>query len=585
MNGIKEQSSVQAAEIIRGAIKTADRELVVSRSGNVRLAYGPEKLFLKLINAIDSNAREKRMDAAKVAVANKLSTELRTLGIDISTKKMPHVERLANSLVSQRLGSGYAGQHVKSDIERSIFQEFEKIKYVLAHTKEKKLKYFWKAVEHERASGRKPDIKKASTITEKTVEWAKAFGVSKKSAFNAALNAYKLKQKKGIQLEEGKHILLLAGRLSTRHNFSDTLALQFAIDNYPVLQALQVGMDRIERIIKSLDEQLPELRGMPQITRISAAIRYLQLQSDPANEAQPLDEIRKSLADLPILQQGMPSGCIIDQIHQGSHIHGATKVASNHFKELEKQTATLNQEPFYDTRSNSVWDVSFPEIFENFDEQHVKDLARGLHIELRTDDSVDPTFSLLENKRRRNPKKLSETDYQQWAEIRSSWAGSTETAATISHFQSQTFFAEVESITAEKLRNTAGYATKELANPELSFTYYDANRKHTDTGDVFELKATRYINAPLLAGEPKKSQSGDLFSQPSLTFSLAPNPGTDSPATPNAFTVKRECVIQVNADDLAKGLTRCRVIAVTEEWDIKIDWNSRRSNRVEQGVL
>jgi hypothetical protein len=77
--------------------------------------------------------------------------------------------------------------------------------------------------------------------------------------------------------------------------------------------------------MKSLDYAIPELREQPERLRISAAIRYLQLQDPKHAEVKAIKEIRRSLVDLPRLQQAMPKGCVIDQIHQGAHVRGLSK--------------------------------------------------------------------------------------------------------------------------------------------------------------------------------------------------------------------------------------------------------------------
>jgi hypothetical protein len=583
MHGIKHQSSAQAAAIIRNAIQRKDLELIVSRSGNVRLAYGPEKFFLGLVNAVDSCAREKRIDSAKSAVINKLTAELEALGIETSTKKMPLVEKLAESLVAGHSESNSASNPAVSVIEKKFSQALVEIRKVSEQAKDKSLKYFWKAIEHDRGAGRKPDVNRALSIAQTTIKWAKDLGVNERSAFNSAINAHQLMHKKGLPLEEGKEILLMAGRLSTRHQFSEDAALQFAIDNYPLLRVLGVRMDSIERTIKSLDEQVPELRRMPQITRISAAIRYLQLIPAASAELKPVDEIRKSLADLPLLQQAMPRGCKINQIHQGSHIRGISALEQHHFKEVSDRAASLDTYPLF--RGPTVHGVRLPKIFGNFEKQHVEDLVRGFSFDLCDEGKPNEQFAQLENKRRANPKQMTEDAYKLWAETAIQWAGSAQTAESISRFESQSFFGDIETVTSEHLRNSEGYAVKAFGEGRLSKLGFRADRKRMEGPESFELKATRYVNASLLSATPAEGSQDSMLPRSPLQLPLLPNPDDQSVANQNAFSVKREYVVEANADDLAKGLTNCRVIAVKEEWDIKLDWDSWRSQRNDIGVL
>lgn len=316
MNGIKDQSSIQAAAIIRDVIKREDLELVVSRSGNVRLAYGPEKFFLRLINAVRSGAREQRIDAAKTAVVNKLTAELGKLGVQIPTVKIPVVKKLALAMAENDDALNTPEKASVSVVEDLIAKSVSVIKHVSEQAKDKTLEYFWKTIAHDRATGRIPDTNRALSVAHKTMEWAQSLRADESSAYKASLNAHQLLQKYEIPLENGKEILLMAGRLSKRHHFSETAALQFAIDNYPVLQGLGVRMDSIERIIKSLDEQIPALRTMAQGTRISAAIRYLQLQSDATADMKPIEEIRLSLAASPLQQSILSKDSKINQIQR-----------------------------------------------------------------------------------------------------------------------------------------------------------------------------------------------------------------------------------------------------------------------------
>jgi hypothetical protein len=473
----------------------------------------------------------------------------------------------------------------KKGIPDGLGDALQNIKDITAETNKKSRKLIWKAVAEQRNENKKVSIDTAKNIAQNTKIWKESLSISTRDAFRLASNAWNLYESKKIPLEDGKEILLCSGRLINRHGFKKKDALNYAIDLRAPLNALGLGLDSVERVMKYLDHAIPELRKQSERLRISAAIRYLQLQDARYKDVQPIDEIRRSLDDLPRLQQAMPKGCVIDQIHQGSHLRGKASLTRAHCQELEPKIATLTKEGLYSKSSNGRYEVNFPDIFDNFDHHHVIDLTRGLKIELRTNDSIDQSFAKLENKRRQNPKSLSEQEFQQWAELRTSWAGSSEAARAISHLQSQTLFGEVEIATGKNLRNESGYMCKDMGDPALLSTSYAANRTTRDTREVFELSAVRYVNASMLVAQPAAEQQDELLPKPQLNFPLLPNPGDGIQANPSVFSVKRECVLEADASDLAKGSTDCRVIAVTEEWDILFDWDTWIEKRTSIGAI
>lgn len=606
MRRITSQSSIQAAELIKQASKDPETMLVVTSSGNVRHANRLQRIIYGMVDFFDADAAKQRITEARQAVREKLCTELTALGQSESTHLAPMIDSAVHTLISDpqpETSPAYKPQadseadtlgsstEVKSSFD-SPFQIEAKLKTALEHIREisnesasAPLNLLWQVVEEQRTKYMPVNIQAASTIAAKTSVWKKTLGISTQDAFRLASNAWKLHETKKIPLEEGKEILLCSGRLINRHGFTHEDALNYAIDLWVPMKELHIRMDSIESVMKSLDYAIPELRKQPERLRISAAIRYLQLVPKTPIGTSPIDVLRQSISDLPLLQQGMPAGCMIDQIHQGSHLRCKTSLTRAHCKELEPKIADLTNEGLYSKNSNRGDGVNFPDIFNNFDRQHVLDLTRGLKIELRTNNSIDQSFATLENKRRKNPKSLAEQEFQQWAELRTSWAGSSQAAQAISHLQSQTFFGDVEVAAGKNLRNESGYMCKEMGDPQLLWTSYAANRTTRDTHEVFELSAVRYVNATLLVAEPNEEQQDKLLPKPQLNFPLLPNPGDGIQANPSAFSVKRECVIEADASDLAKGSTQCRVIAVTEEWDILFDWDTWIENRASIGSL
>lgn len=554
-------------------------------------------MVIRLIDLLDSGARERRIEAARHSIVNKLTAELELLVSPASTEQFPQIKKIASgvNLIETEVGSKTQAAGIASSsenyIESIIKESITNIRTISADLNGQELKYFWKAIEDQRLAGRVADVGMAIGIAKKTLNWSNQLGVDHRAAFRLSVNAHKLERTKGIPLDDAKAILQLAGRLSTKHGVARDAALQFAMDNRLTLQKLNVGMDSIERIIKSLDKHLPTLRHMPQITRISAAIRYLQLQGVDLGDKTPIEVIAQSIADLPLLQQGMPRGCIIDQIHQGAHVRGQSKHV---FPQKNQSTNSIDNAPTapeqeLTNRANSlmrakrlgstretVLGVSLPEVFCNFNEQHVKDLLRGSRFEIRTDGKPNEAFREIEEKRRENPKNLNKEMYQTWANERIDWAGSVESAGLISHLESQSIFADIQKFTNEQFRNGQAYAMVTGGGNVLTRTHFVADKTTVANSTVFKLDLTNYRNETTLSAMPADNLNGNKTLLPlvEIKVPLLPNPGPDKVAGPHGFSLKRKLQMELEPAPLKDNKEACRIFEVSEEWDLLIDWDS-----------
>ena len=333
---------------------------------------------------------------------------------------------------------------------------------------------------------------------------------------------------------------------------------------------------------------------MTERLRISAAIRYLQLQDTKHHNANPIEELKKTLRDLPLLQQAMPRGCVIDQIHQGAHARGSSthkfppespiigggpSLSDTEQDLMDAATKMLGHKNLGDVKK-PVHGVHLPEDFSDFDRQHVEDLVRGNRFELLTDNKSDAQFEGIENTRRKNPKAMSKDDYQQWINQRIEWAGSPHAAQFLSHLESQSVFGDIGEFTANQFRNKDGYSVVVAGDNQLAQTTYQANRVRGPIGDVFHLHQTHFKNAQKLRASPDMSDaSSDLFMQPPLELTLLPNPGDGKVAGPGGFSVKQSCVMEARPPALPGAPASCRIIEVSEEWDLMIDWDERMIER------
>jgi hypothetical protein len=574
--------------------------LTVSRSGNVEVANAVQRVIYGIVDFFDAGAPRRRMIEAREAVRTKLSTELQVLLGPTSTKSAPIIGSTVEKQVDNLINTGNFDLRATSNAEKPIKIALTHIQDISAAPVAMPLKFLWQAVSEQRQENKPISILASKKIASNAMLWKTSLHLPSKDAFRLASNAWKLYEKKQILPEDGKAILMCAGRLQSRHGFSQTDALNYAIDLFQPMRVLQIDINGIEGMLKILDQKLPELRTMTERLRISAAIRHLQLQDAKHENVNPIEELRKTLRDLPLLQKAMPKGCVIDQIHQGAHVRGSSahkfppesptigggnSLSPNEQALMAATTKMLGNKNLGDVKK-PVHGVHLPEDFSEFDRQHIEDLVRGNRFELLTDNKSDAQFEGIENTRRKNPKAMSQEDYQSWIRQRIAWAGSLRAAQFLSHLQSQSLFGDIGKFAANQFRNKDGYSVVVAGDNQLAQTTYQANRVRDATGDVFHLHQTHFKNAEgLLASPGKGNTSNNLFKQPTLDLKLLPNPGDGKVAGPGGFSVKQSCVMEARPPALPGAPASCRIIEVSEEWDLMIDWDKRMTERPDIGTL
>ena len=600
MNRITSQTSIQAADLIRDASGSEDKEITVSWSGDVREANGLEKVIHGIVDFFDAGAPDRRRNEAREAVKTKLTNELAILVGPISKQREAILSNAIDTTTDNLISTGNINFN---NVDESLRTAFQNIRDINNTSLNLPLKLIWKAVAEQRNENENVSIYAAKNIAHNTKIWKESLNISTRDAFRLASNAWKLYGSKNILPEEGKEILRCYGRLISRHGFSKKGALNYAIDLRAPLKTLSLGMDSVERAMKSLDYAIPELREQPERLRISAAVRYLQLQDAKYTDVKPIEEIRRSLNDLPRLQQAMPKGCVIDQIHQGAHIRGLSKhsfpepspnIGDEKSLTAPEQALTdganslMNPEPLGSTR-NRVHGVLLPELFKNFYKLHVEDLVRGNRFELHTDSQIDTEFSQIEEGRRINPKTFSTEHYKEWAKNRIRWAGSERAAEIISHLESQTLFADVNKFCIQHFLNEDAYSVIAEGHPDLAQTSFQANRI-TGTNpfvDEFSLHQTRYVNATLLLADPYDSEkpNDELLKRAQIKIPLIPNPGPETKASADGLSVKRSVTLSLSVPKLSASPPTCSIAEVSEEWDLMVDWDEWMSMREEIGTL
>ncbi|MEK0434397.1 MAG: hypothetical protein RL369_446 [Pseudomonadota bacterium] len=595
---------MQAIALIRDASQHDDVALAVSWSGDVREANMVERVIYGIIDFFDAGAPERRMNEAREAVISKLTNELRILSGPASGSNSAVLTAEMSGMVNQVAKELIdAGTISKKGLPGDLRDAIQNIKDITAEPDKKSRKLIWKAVAEQRNENKKVSIDAAKGIAKYTESWKESLNISTRDAFRLASNAWKLYESKQILPEEGKEILLCAGRLSSRHGFSHKDALSYAIDLHIPLKKLGFGMDSIERVMKSLDYAIPELRTQSDRVRLSAAIRYLQLQDAEYKQVKPIDEIRRSLPDLPRLQQAMPRGCLIDQIHQGVHIRGLSKHSfpepspsidnDKSLTESEKAlthgaNSLMSAEPL-GSNSNPVHGVLLPEVFAKFYKLHVEDLVRGNRFDLYIDNQIDTEFSEIEAERRKNPKTFSTEQYHRWAQNRIRWAGSERAVQIISGLESQSLFADVGKFCSQHFLNDDAYSAIAAGHNNLAQTSFQAY-KITGTDplvDEFSLRQTHYVNATrLLANLTESGKAEDESHKPNqVNIPLIPTPGPETKASADSFSVKRSVTLSLSVPKLPDSPPTCRIKEVSEEWDLMVDWDAWMTMRPEVGTL
>lgn len=628
MNRITSQTSIQAAELIRDSSQEEDFQLVVSWSGDVREANALERAIYGVIDFFDASALERRRNEAKDAVKAKLTNELSillrpsptsnkksdhhvintkpqeqssgTVG-SVSTTNQKEITDAISKTTENLISTGQINFNAIPETLKTAFQHIQNINQITEHVP---LKLIWQAVAEQRQNNKEVSVDAAKNIAQNTKIWKESLKVSTRDAFRLASNAWKLYEIKKIHPDEGKEILLCSGRLISRYGFNEKDALNYAIDLRAPLKQLCLGLDSLERAMKTLNHAIPELRKQPERLRISAAIRYLQLQDTKYIDVNPIEEIRHSLADLPHLQQAMPRGCVIDQIHQGSHIRGGSKHVFPKPSPLiggaksltaaeqalsDGANSLMSAKPLGNT-SKPVHEVQLPKVFENFDKQHVEDLVRGNRFELLTNTEIDPQFREIEDKRRENPKRLSTESYDQWAKQRIHWAGSDRAAEIVSHLESQTLFADVANFSRQQFLNKDEYSVTASGENNLAQASFQADRvKSSDTfADEFSLHQTHYANATRLLADPvesDKSENDKLLQPAKIEIPLIPNPAPDTKASSSRFSVKRSVQLSLTVPRLPGISASCRIAEVSEEWDLMVNWDEWMSEHKKIATL
>ncbi len=574
MERITSQTSLSAIDIYRKSQEKIGQDLTTTHKGDVRIATVFDRFINKITDFFKIDSPTHRREQAKQAIREKFITESKFLGQAPSTAQTAFFEQSIDAI-----RDGKDTKTIYSTLGNLKFQTvIRHIETITDEGNDSTLKLIWKAIQEESKNGeKKTDINFAIAVANNASEWKKSLNVSENKAYRLAYNAEKLHSQRGIPAEHGKEILQLSGRLVNGHGMKENDALQYAIDLYEPLKKSGLPFSSVEKVTKYLDSKIPLLINYSEKTRISAALCYLQLQDAGYTGINPLEEIQARLKDLPILQHALPKGCTADQIHDGSHIRGHSELNLSDLNELDTKARSLTKYPLFD---GSGVQVKLPGAYQLFENQFVKDVVRGFKYHLSNSGNTDASFISSEAIRRFNPASSNQANKESWAQDFIAYFGSEKIASTASRFLSQSSFGDVETSTGIKLKNNSDMAVKVSGNNDLSPMSYAINSTEINGKRKFTLNETRFVNAVKLTASQLSTDTPDNdLPMADFELDLIPNAGMNHPGSEHACTVKRECIREIEEDELAAGNTNCTTKRVTETWDIIIDQKTRMTKR------
>lgn len=577
MDKLSTQTSIQAIDVYKQALKNSNLDLSISRSGNVYIANAFDRTINSIRDYFQTSSIEQRREQAKLAIRQKFDVEMQILGTHFPTAQRKFMDSALNLMIDgERLEDVQKSGKTQPYI--SAFNlALQHIQSMSSGDSKESNRIAWQATQEFLVKGnRLPDTGFARKVSDLTERWKKELNLGDRAAYRLAFNAVSLHRRYGIDETLARGILQVSGKLHIHEGINKNDALHMAIDLHMPMKKLGIEIDMISRIKKTLLSKIPELKKTAPTTQISAAILYAQLKKTGHDDAKALLEILDRLKQIPVMQSIMPKGCVVNQIHQGSHVRGYVNVGESGLKKFAEKVNSLTE---YPTFSQGEVKTKLPDEYRHFEQQFVKDFVRGFRYELRQQDLQDTEFLAIESKRRRDlsspdpASKMSQDDFSTWAKYYQQHAGSVAASEASSRLQSQTIFGEVENITAHESSHVTGYLIKESASDGSSTeTTFSSNRRIKNGEVMFDFKATRKVKAVILLADPIVSDASDIQPAPAQLHLLAndewlPKMGHDNP------TVIREYQLTIAAKTLDAGKTDCINPTISETWDLMPNWD------------
>lgn len=577
MERLSTQTSIQALDIYKKAIADSELDLTITFSGNVRIATKFDRAINSIADHVRISSIEQRREYAKQVIRQKFDFEMKILGNHLPTAQRKFMDSALNMMIDGK-SIEQIQQSDKMQPRVSAFNlALQHIQAMGGGDSKESNRIAWRATQEFLANSKRlPDSSFARKVSDLTIQWKNELKLGDREAYRLAFNAASLGWQHGINEAIAREIVQVSGNLHAREGIEKNQALQLAIDLYIPMKKLGIGIETISRLRQTLSSTLPELKEVDSITQMSAAVFYAQLKKSNQNDAEAYAQIRDRLKHIPIMQNIMPKGCVVNQIHQGSHVRGYVSVGETGLKKFTEKVASLTE---YPTFIPSEIQTKLPDEYRYFEHQFVKDFVRGFSYELRKNGVHDTEFLTIESNRRRNiisrdpASKMSQDDLSTWAKHYQQHAGSIPASEASSRLQSQNIFGEVEEITAHESSNVTGYITRASgADGRSTETIFSSNRRVENKETMFDFKATRKIKAVVLLADPIARDKTDIQPAP-VQLSLLPNDEWLPAMKHGNPSVIREYQLTIISKTLDAGKTDCINPTISETWDLMPDWD------------
>lgn len=575
MQDISKQTAMQALEIYKSGIDSGKGVAVNEKTGTVRVATIFDRFASKLaIRFTNINPTVVWAESAKAHIMEKFVQEdLFLRGGQPNQNDNTELKDAVESIIAQHTASGPHPVDVRSSVMQELTNAKKPVQLALinilaAHdnTTHKTSRFFWQAISRQQNLDIAPDIAFACAVADNASKWKREIGLSSEQALKLAYDAQSLHTEQGIPPETGMKVLQNAGRLVNGHGLKPSDALQFAIDIHPLLGEMQLTLGAITSLANLLEARKAIPTGLPEKTRLSAAICYLQQRDDSKSDEVAIGIIKQRLERKAFIDSKLPRGCTKDCIHQGAHIRTTYKLDQNQLEDFKKRTETLNNYPIEHDKKVLIKAAKFG----NLDPQFGIDATRAPFSASRAG-KPDSSFTKLELQKQTLNVKFKNEQLSKWLDSYIDFAGGENASKVLSRFTSQTIFGDVTTHSARATRTLHNLLCFSQSKQGGTTFIYKMNRIDVSGKERIDLHNTAMFNASGLTIDQGFAAS-DTF-DPAIeqyTLPLVPNAGEEK-ASERTYSVRYDFKASLSRADLDADRTTCTPLEVSVAYDLILD--------------
>lgn len=575
MQDISKQTAMQALEIYRTGIDSGKGVAVDEKNGTVRVATIFDRFASKLVTQFSNiNPSKVWAESAKAHILQKFFQE----DMFLREGKLPVKDSLEftsaiESILMKQTASGSRPEDARSSVMRVLTDANEPVQLALINilsvhdnTTHKTSRFFWQAISQQKNKDTAPDTAFAYAVADNANKWKEENGLSSKQALALANNAQRLHTKQGIPPETGMKMLQNAGRLVNAHGLDPSDALQFAIDLHPLLGEMQRTLGEMASLANLLEERKVIPTGLPETTRLSAAICYLQQRDKNMNHDMAIRIIQQRLKRKPFIESQLPHGCTKDCIHQGAHIRSTYKLNPEQLALFKKSTETFNVSST--EHDNKI--LMRAKKFGNLDPQFGLDAERAPFSASRAG-KTDSTFTRLELQKQTSNGKFSDEQLNEWLDSYIDFAGGDEASKVLSRFTSQTILGDLMASTASASSTQEGLVCTPAGPRGGTAFIYKMDRIDAVGNESIIVHNTALFNASMLGIDHdflKQSRYDPATKHYQLP--LVSNAGKGQ-ASERVHTVRYDFIGRLARADLDTDHTTCTPLEVSVAYDLILD--------------